>query len=300
MPLEGFLNVLKPPGMTSHDVVAWARARFGLRRIGHLGTLDPVAAGVLPLALGRATRLSQFASGADKTYRAEIVFGCSTDTQDAEGRITELADTSGLTEERMKELLAAMIGEQEQIPPAFSAVSVGGRRLHKAARAGEMLEAAPRKVTIHELKLIAFYPGPQARALVDITCNAGTYIRVIARDLGQATGYGAYLGFLVRTQAGRFRLEESHSLEEIQEAVNSPGARTCLLPMDWPLAHLPEVILEEEEARHFLQGALVATAAKETGFVRVYGPAKSLLGIAMVEAEGFVKPIVVLAPQDGA
>jgi tRNA pseudouridine55 synthase len=295
MMAEGFLNVLKPPGMTSHDVVAWARKRFSLRRIGHLGTLDPAAAGVLPLALGRATRLAQYAAGAEKAYRAEVVFGASTNTQDAEGTITSTAEAIALTAERVKELLAVMTGEQAQVPPAFSAVSVGGRRLHQAARAGETLLVPPRQVIVHELTLAAFHPGPQPRALIEVVCSAGTYIRVLAHDLGQAAGCGAYLGFLVRTRAGLFSLEESHSLEEIQAAVDSAQTHSLVLPLDWPLAHLPAITLEEEEERRFLQGATVAVTAEGDGPVRVYGAAKVFLGIAAVEAEGLLKPKIVLS-----
>ncbi len=329
MQVDGFLNMLKPPGMTSHDVVVWARSRLGMKRIGHLGTLDPVAAGVLPLSLGRATRLLGQAAGGEKAYRAEIVFGLQTDTLDAEGRVISITDASALVEDRLRSLLPQFIGEIEQTPPAFSAVSVGGRRLHERARAGHPVVAGPRRVTIHHLDLVEFVPGHRAYALVDVLCGSGTYIRTLADDLGRATGYGACLGFLVRTHAGRFDLAESRTLEEIAEC--SCG---CILPVDWPLVHLPEITLDAAQALAFIRGNVFLIPGEphptscmidprssvvpsprpsetlsgpngtrkgaergkgsEVRRVRTYGPARLLLGLGEIMAGGLLQPRIVL------
>jgi tRNA pseudouridine55 synthase len=298
--LDGYLNLLKPPGMTSHDVVAWARSQLGIARIGHLGTLDPAAAGVLPLSLGRATRLFDYAAGPDKAYRAEIVFGVQTDTLDAEGAVVARSDASALTEGALRALLPRFMGEIEQIPPAFSSVSVGGRRLHESARAGTRLVGGPRRVKIKQLDLVDFSPGNRAHALIDIVCTSGTYIRALADDLGRAAGCGACLGFLVRTRAGRFELADSNALEEVAELLSSAGADDLLLPLDWPLVGLPEVVLSASEALAFVRGTRVRPQSAEGGLrtearrVRAYGPGALFLGLGEVADEGLLQPRVVL------
>jgi len=291
---DGFLNLLKPPGMTSHDVVAWARSRLGIARIGHLGTLDPAAAGVLPLSLGKATRLFDYASGPDKAYCAEIAFGLQTDTLDAEGAVIACSDASGLTESALRALLPQFMGEIEQIPPAFSSVSVGGRRLYESARAGTQVVGAPRRVTITQLDLVDFTPGSRAYALVDIVCTGGTYIRALADDLGRAAGCGACLGFLVRTRAGRFDLAQSHTLEEVVERLGSGSVEDLILLPDWPLGALPEVVLTDLEALAFVRGKRVPAAAEPARQVRAYGPGALFLGLGEIADEGVLQPRVVL------
>jgi len=298
MPRDGFLNLLKPPGPTSHDVVAWVRGHLGQHRIGHLGTLDPAAAGVLPIALGRATRLFQWAAGDGKTYRAEVVFGRTTDTLDAEGRVLSETDASALTAPALADLIPRFLGEQEQAPPAFSAAKVGGRSLHRQARAGEPVEGTPKRITISSMELLDFEPGPEPRALLDIECSAGTYVRVLARDLGRAAGCGAYLGFLVRTRAGRFMLEDSTTFEEIAEALDRGAVEDCILPIDWPLNALTEVDIDPRAAVAFLRGTRVAAGNQPASPVRVYGPAKSFLGLGEVPQAGVLQPKVVLASEE--
>jgi len=297
---EGFLNLLKPPGMTSHDVVAMVRSKLGLRRIGHLGTLDPAAAGVLPVALGRATRLFQFAGGPDKAYRAEVVFGITTDTLDAEGRVSAEGDSSALSEDDLVAMTDSFVGEIEQTPPAYSAVNVGGRRLHELAREGVTVKARPRRVEIMSIDLVEFSPGRRARALLDVVCGGGTYIRTLAADLGKAAGCGAYLGFLVRTRVGRFDLSQALTLEELGARDEEDGVKEVLLPIDYPLAHLPSVTLEAEVGGTFLHGGQVLTKAALGYPVRVYGSGERLLGLGEVLANGRLRPRVVMASEEGA
>ena len=294
MTLDGFLNLLKPPGMTSHDVVAWARSRLAIARIGHLGTLDPAAAGVLPLSLGKATRLFDYASGPDKAYRAEIVFGLRTDTLDAEGAVLARGDASGLTEDALRALLPQFTGEIEQLTPAFSAVSVGGRRLYERARAGTQVVGRPRRVTIKQLDLVDFAPGSRAYALMHIVCTSGTYVRALADDLGRAAGCGACLGFLVRTRAGRFELAASHTLEEVSERIGSAAVDDLILPPDWPLVALPELVLTASEALAFVRGKRVPAAAEPARGVRAYGPGALFLGLGEIASGGVLQPRVVL------
>jgi tRNA pseudouridine55 synthase len=301
---EGFLNLLKPPGMTSHDLVVSVRALFGRAagcqpalRVGHLGTLDPAAVGVLPIALGRATRLFQFAGGTQKAYRGEITFGLTTDTLDAEGRVTGASDSSALTEGILRDLLAAFLGVIEQRPPAFSAVHAGGRRLHELTRAGgtPTLPAPPRRVKVFSLDLVAFAPGRRARALVDAVCSPGTYLRSLADDIGRAAGCGACLSFLVRTRAGRFELAESFTLEELGRHSEAGTQDDLLLPLEWPLAHLPAVSLPARQAKDFVRGTRVLTGAAEAWPARVHDPEGALLGLGQVLAGGQLRPRVVLS-----
>lgn len=294
MPRDGFLNLLKPPGMTSHDVVAAVRSRLRMQRVGHLGTLDPAAAGVLPISVGRATRLFDYAAGETKGYRAEVTFGLTTDTLDAEGSVTGIGDAGALTRVELLDLLPRFIGDIEQVPPAYSAIQVNGKRLYELARKGEAPVVRPRQVRIDSIALVGFWPGPRARALLDVVCEAGTYLRVLAYDLGCAIGCGAYLTFLLRTRVGRFELPEALILEEVDAASQRGDLLDSVLPMDWPLAHLPASTLAEEDARRFGQGTRVASDIAAAEVVRVYGPGESFLGIGAV-SEGQLRPRVVVA-----
>jgi tRNA pseudouridine55 synthase len=208
--LEGVLVVAKPAGPTSHDVVALVRRLADTRRIGHGGTLDPFAAGVLPLFLGGATRLVEYHLGDQKRYRATICFGSASTTDDLNGELTPV-DGPLLSSAQVEAALAAFRGEIRQRPPVFSAIQVGGRRSYAMARGGEPPELAERTVTVQELDLVAWNADDPARpiAIVDVACSAGTYVRAIARDLGNSLGSAAYLGALIRTASGPFRLEDA-------------------------------------------------------------------------------------------
>jgi tRNA pseudouridine55 synthase len=216
--VDGVLVCDKPAGMTSHDVVARVRRLAGQRRVGHGGTLDPPATGVLVLALGRATRLLPFLPTEPKRYLATVAFGAETDTLDAAGTVTATADASGVDEAGLRAAMAGFLGPQLQVPPMVSAIKVGGERLYAKARRGEQVERAPRPIVIHELELLGFTPGERPAATIDVACSGGTYVRSLAADLGRALGTLAHLASLRRTAVGRFTEQEAHTLDDLAGA----------------------------------------------------------------------------------
>ncbi len=286
--MHGVLVVAKPAGPTSHDVVALVRRLAGTRRIGHGGTLDPFASGVLPLFLGGATRVVEYHLGDDKAYRATLCFGATSTTDDLDGDLTPV-DGPAPDEESVRVGLAAMLGVQLQRPPAYSAVQVGGRRAYAMARAGEAVELPPREVTFHALDLLEWDGTDPSRpiAIVDVRCSAGTYVRALARDLGGRLGSGAYLGALVRTASGPFRLEDAQPLDRIREAAAADGpegVRRLLLPIDVGLEAIPAVALTHSEIADAAQGRFVRPTggvhgAEEGVAVRLLDEAGVLVGL---------------------
>lgn len=213
----GFLNIDKPLGMTSHDVVAKARRKLGLKKIGHAGTLDPLASGVLILCVGAATRLSEYVMDSTKRYRARVRLGIVTTTYDAEGAITSEKDASHITREDVEQALTAFLGDIQQVPPMYSAIKQGGVKLYDLARAGETVEREPRSVRIDALT-ITDWAAPEFS--LEVTCSAGTYIRSLAYDLGDALGVGAHLAGLTRLASGQFILANAVTLEDFLAADN--------------------------------------------------------------------------------
>ena len=210
---DGLIVVDKPAGMTSHDVVDRIRKAFGTSKVGHAGTLDPDATGVLLIGLGRATRLLSYAQESSKRYRAVASFGKTTTTQDASGEVVDERPAS-FTRDELEAAAARFVGEIEQVPPMVSAVRVAGQRLHKLARMGKEVERKPRALTIHELRVEDFTQGEHPEATLDVRCSAGTYIRTLINDIGEALGCGAHMKSLVRTEAGGFTLQDAVPLEQ--------------------------------------------------------------------------------------
>jgi len=262
--LDGVLSVAKPPGPTSHDIVALVRRLSATRRVGHGGTLDPFASGVLPVFLGRATRLVEYHLADRKRYRATICFGARSTTDDLDGELTPVVGRR-LTRGDVDGALAALRGEIEQRPPAFSALRVGGRRAYALARAGESVVLPTRRITIDRIELIDWHDGDPSRpvAVVEVDCSPGTYVRAIARDLGEFLGGGAYLGALVRTASGPFRIEDAVSLETLRAAAGrAPSDIARLLrPIDEGLDSLPIVRLTLAEVDDVTAGRFVRPVA---------------------------------------
>lgn len=303
---DGVLVVHKPAGPTSHDIVGLVRRLAGTRRIGHGGTLDPFASGVLPLFLGAATRLAEYHLGRDKRYRATVCFGASSTTDDLEGELTRAGKAPD--QAAVEAALAGFRGTIEQRPPDFSAVKIGGRRAYAMARAGITPELRPRTVTIHALELLSWDATDADRPIgtIDLSCSAGTYVRSVARDLGAATGSAAYLGSLVRTSSGSFGLEDAVSVETIREAATLSGAAGVaglLRPVDAGLEWMARVTVSKEEIPRLLQGQAVRPADPSPGQdeepVRVTDVAGRLLAIGSIR-DGQVAPrkVLVRPPAD--
>ena len=273
--MDGVLVIAKPAGPTSHDVVALVRRLAATKRVGHGGTLDPFASGVLPLFLGRATRLVEYHLGDRKGYRATVCFGASSTTDDLEGELTPSAAPAP-SRAAVEAVLGGFIGPISQRPPAYSAIKVAGRRAYAMARAGEHVELASREVTIHRLELLDWDGADPDRpiAVVDVECSAGTYIRALARDLGEAVGGAAYLGALVRTASGPFRLDGAVSLDRAREAAADGAERLAglLLPVDAGLDELPELVVTDDEVRAIAQGQFVRPQATDVTVLAANGP----------------------------
>lgn len=244
--MDGIFNVLKPPGMTSHDVVGALRKILHMKKIGHGGTLDPLAAGVLPVFTGMATRFLEYAAHEEKSYRAELTFGFQTDTGDTEGAVIAESPVRDLTAEEIEAALASFRGEGTQIPPMYSAISVGGTKLYKLARQGIEVKREPRPITLYELEKVD-YTG---KTLVfDVTCSKGTFIRTLCEDLAAKLGMKGTMSFLLRRRAGVFRLEDAHTLQEI--AADPVG---CCMGVEPILAGFPKKIVNALQGRRIAQG----------------------------------------------
>ncbi len=258
--MDGFLNIDKPVGWTSHDVVAKARKIVGEKRIGHAGTLDPFATGVLPLCVGRATRLVSYLLDSDKGYRVVMRLGETTDTQDATGRVLSQRDGSGITGSAIEAVLADFRGAIRQIPPMYSAVKVGGERLYRAAREGREVERPPREVTIRRLDMIGMEGGD---VRLEVVASRGTYIRSLCADVGERLGVGAHCRELVRTRSGPFRLDEAVTLEELDRLARERRVGLALYPMEEVLKHFPAVRVNRETVERVSHGAAVTACGVE-------------------------------------
>jgi tRNA pseudouridine55 synthase len=298
--LEGFLNLNKPAGVTSHDCVARLRRWLGVKKVGHGGTLDPMATGVLPLAVGRATRLLPYLPTA-KTYAAVIRFGLTTSTDDREGAVLTEAGAAELTLAAVAARLPEFLGVIDQVPPAYSALQVGGQRLYDLARRGQVVTPAARSVTIHRLEVTGWQSGPYPELSLTIDCGPGTYIRSLARDLGQRLGPGATLAALQRTHSGGFDLADSLPLAAVQDQL----APLPLVPATTALQHLPAICLDPELAHRWRLGQKIPSPQPQPLGVphRVLAaPDQTLLGVGEnQEREGVIilKAKMVLAPGNG-
>lgn len=260
--MDAIFAIDKPVGPTSHDVVARIRRAARLRRVGHAGTLDPLASGVLVVALGNATRLVEYLTADDKAYRAVIAFGSETATDDAEGDVTRTGPVDHLDATAITAALDAFRGTITQVPPSYSAISVGGERLHALARRGVAVEAPPRQVTIDAIDLIA-WEAP--RATIDIACGKGTYVRSIARDLGVAVGSAAHLAGLRRTRSGTFRIEDAPALDVVEGALRDGTWPALAVDPATALPRLPAVRLAAGQLRDVAAGRPIEATITTAG-----------------------------------
>jgi tRNA pseudouridine55 synthase len=249
--INGILNINKPTARTSQDIVSFVKHLSKQRRVGHAGTLDPIATGVLPICLGQATRMSSFIMETHKTYIAEITLGISTNTYDREGAVVQQKDPSYVTKAQIDELLPTFTGKILQKPPAFSALKHQGKRLYELARAGIEVETNAREVIVYRLELIEWNPPC---LIIKVECSKGTYIRSIAHDIGQSLGCGAHISALIRTKYGPFNIEDSVSLPQLEDAFNHGYWQELLYPMDIVINDWIAVIVTPEQERDILNG----------------------------------------------
>jgi tRNA pseudouridine55 synthase len=269
-------------------VVARIRRMTGIKRVGHAGTLDPSACGVLPICIGPATRLADYLISEPKVYRTEFLLGVATDSYDAEGDVVASVDAGHLTAAEAAAVLPRFIGTLQQRPPAHSAIFIGGVRAYQLLRQGQEPVMVERTVTIHDITLIRFQPDRHPRLLVDVTCAGGTYIRSLARDIGAALEVGGTLSFLARTRVGAYRLEDAYTLEEVEFAIAEERLADLLIPADRAVDHLPAIHLPADKAL-YLEGMFVSVPQEE-GIYRVYVGSR-FAGIGQVR-EGQVRPAV--------
>ena len=290
--LSGVLLLDKPSGITSQTAVARAKALLGAAKAGHTGTLDPMATGLLPLTFGEATKFSQPLLTADKAYVARIRFGLTTATGDLEGEVLSRSDFRPQPSV-IPEVLARFRGPIEQVPPMFSALKHAGKPLYAYARAGATVAREARRITIRSLDLL---DALEDEIVVDVHCSKGTYIRVLAEDIGRALGCGACLSGLRRTRVGPFRVEDAITLDALQDLPESVRAEH-LRPMDTIVADLPCVVLDDEQSRHIGHGRSIdCLAPVPRGLVRIYGPGTGFLGLGEVREPGRIEPCRLVAP----
>jgi tRNA pseudouridine55 synthase len=282
--ISGALVVDKPTGMTSHDVVQAIRNGTGIRRVGHTGTLDPRASGVLVVLVGPAVRLSEYVSASDKRYQAIVRMGASTDTFDADGKFTRKSDTPiNVTEAQFEEALKKFIGHIEQTPPPYSAVKVQGRKAYEMAREGEEVDLAPRTIDVYHLEVLEWAPP---EVVIDVHCSSGTYVRSLANDLGEMLGCGAYLVGLRRTKSGRFSLRDATPLRKLQEAFKSGNWAQYLIPAAEALTDWPAIELDPDQVDAIKHGHRVPAAEDaKPGMVRAVSMAGELVALMDLDEE---------------
>jgi tRNA pseudouridine55 synthase len=251
-PLEGVLIVHKEAGWTSHDVVAKIRKLLGAGKVGHAGTLDPSATGVLPILVGRATRIAEYLVNWDKEYRAVMRLGETTDTQDATGRVLVKVDSCEVNEDALQTVIDRFRGVQQQLPPMYSAVKVGGQPLYKAARVGRTIDRAERSIAIHQLDILAVHGRD---VTLRVVCSKGTYVRTLCADIGQALGVGGHLHALERRRVGPLSIEQAVTMEQVSGHLAMGTLRGRFISLDELLFQLPAVVVNAEQARRVLHGA---------------------------------------------
>lgn len=299
--MEGVVLLHKPKGMTSHDCVFKLRKILREKRIGHTGTLDPDVTGVLPICVGRATKIAQFLTSETKTYEGEVTLGFSTTTEDASGEVVEKQDVNRvITRKEVEEALAELTGTIEQMPPMFSAVKVNGKKLYEYARAGQEVERPVRTITIHEFVLLderEVFEGENISFRFRVTCSKGTYVRTLAVMIGEKLGFPSHMSHLVRTASGEFLLEDCISFEEIEENVQNGTVESIFISIDEALSKFPKMVVDEKQAEKIKNGMFLNNELETTApFITVFDKNDRCLAIYEHHPKhpGMLKPMKVL------
>lgn len=263
--MNGILNVLKPPDMTSFDVVGYLRGLTKIKKIGHTGTLDPAAVGVLPVCIGNATKAIEYLTDKDKLYRAELTLGIDTDTQDATGATIKSRPVN-VSEEQIRVVLDSFQGQYHQTPPMYSAIKIDGKRLYDLARNGITIERKPRLVEIYSVKFLHRKNSDDPRILFDVACSKGTYIRTLCADIGEKLGCGGHMSFLVRMSAGSFKLSEAVTLKEINDLAKLNRLEEKLIQVKDVFKDMKKVVLNNKESKMLMNG--LSLSLKEENLIQ--------------------------------
>jgi tRNA pseudouridine55 synthase len=293
MTSNGLLLIDKPQGVTSHDVVGHVRRVLNEQRVGHAGTLDPMATGLLILGVGPSTRLLRFAQSEIKRYEGVVTFGVRTDSLDADGAVIETATVPELSPETVNAAITGLLGEQEQVPPMVSAIKVNGQRLHALARDGVVIERAPRTITVHELSLA---PLDESHWSFDVTCSVGTYVRVLLSDLAERLGTIGHLSALRRLSSGTHNVRDALTYYQLDEGISEDAP--VLLPPRSFVEHLVSVTVSDDEERRLRMGQRVALDQRDVGEIAAINEAGDLVGVLRRRGEVW-QPVVVLPRADG-
>ncbi|HOS68795.1 MAG TPA: tRNA pseudouridine(55) synthase TruB [Bacillota bacterium] len=275
--MNGIINVLKPPGMTSHDVVSYLRKVLNMKKVGHTGTLDPEAAGVLPVCVGKATKAVQYLTDKQKSYRANIKFGTVTDTYDSYGQVIKENESVAVDRKALEDTLKSFTGTISQKPPVYSAVKIKGRKLYQYALEGKEVQIAERTVEIYELKLVEMIS--ENEAIIDVLCSKGTYIRSLCYDIGEALGCGAHMSQLIRLGSSPFSIEDSHTLEEIKAAAEENRISDILISVEILFKHYNSITIKASALKSVTNGNPLFEQGVLNGFeglsenedIRIYG-----------------------------
>lgn len=299
--MDGIFNIYKEKGFTSHDVVAIVRRTIHMKKVGHTGTLDPDAEGVLPVCVGKATKLSDVIMDGRKSYRAMLRLGITTTTEDASGEVLETKEVE-FNEDRIREVVASFIGKLEQVPPMYSAVKVNGKKLYELAREGKEIQRKSRTIEVYDIRIRQFLPPD--RVEIDVDCSKGTYIRTLCADIGKRLGCGGHMAELLRTATGAFSLENAIKLDELKSLAEQEKAEEALLTMEEALKDFPVVKVSEKSAKFLYNGGKIQerfftekpASSQEGDIVVVYDHENNLVGLYEIKKDEnyFIKPYKML------
>ncbi len=280
--MDGFINLYKPEGISSQRAITLCKKTLQIKKAGHSGTLDPAAAGILPVAVGKATRLTEYVMDLPKRYLAEITFGKTTDTQDREGKILTETDCTNIKEDDLRAVIPQFIGQIEQVPPMASAIKVQGQPLYKLQRKGQIVERPARQITIYQLQIVSMdWQKSNPKAVLDICCSRGTYIRTLCHDIGAILGVGAYMSALERCAVGFFKKENAITLENLADMVQKEDF-SFFIPMEQVIAHLPQILVTEKQKIDLMYGRKVCFLPEKLELQKascILTPEGKLLGI---------------------